>query len=202
LIHAIRTFDDCRRVQNELTERIAEWAGSRDAEAAVDTEYIRDLAQREPTDPVEKRLVSMAKRITDLDDERQSLQTFIDQTATALAPNLTALAGAELTARLIALAGGLDALAKKPSGTMQVLGAEDALFTHLKGHAPSPKHGVIYTHEYVRGIHPEHRGSAARALAGKLTIAARIDHYSGEYRPSLEAELDERIEQIRERETA
>ncbi|MDL0141772.1 hypothetical protein PNR39_03900, partial [Halobacterium salinarum] len=82
-----------------------------------------------------------------------------------------------------------------------VLGAEDALFAHLRGHAPSPKHGVIYTHEYVRGTHPDQRGSAARALAGKLTIAARVDHYSGDRRPDLEAELDARMERIRARET-
>jgi len=80
-----------------------------------------------------------------------------------------------------------------------VLGAEDALFAHLRGHGTSPKHGVIFTHEYVRGTIPDERGSAARALAGKLSIAARIDHYSGEYNPELEAELDRRIERIRTR---
>ncbi|MDL0135737.1 NOP5/NOP56 family protein, partial [Halobacterium salinarum] len=121
--------------------------------------------------------------------------------APTVAPNLSMLAGPVLAARLIALAGGLDDLAKLPSGTVQVLGAEDALFAHLRGHAPSPKHGVIYTHEYVRGTHPDQRGSAARALAGKLTIAARVDHYSGDRRPDLEAELDARMERIRARET-
>jgi nucleolar protein 56 len=82
---------------------------------------------------------------------------------------------------------------------VQVLGAEDALFAHLRGSAPSPKHGVIFTHEYVRGTRPEKRGSAARALAGKLTIAARVDHYAGDRRPELDAELDERIARIRSR---
>ncbi len=109
------------------------------------------------------------------------------------------LAGPVLAARLISLAGGLEALAKKPSGTVQVLGAEDALFAHLKGNAPSPKHGVIFTHEYVRGTRREDRGSAARAFAGKLSIAARIDHYSGDRRPDLQVELDERIERIQAR---
>jgi len=104
-----------------------------------------------------------------------------------------------LAARLLDLAGGLESLAKKPSGTVQVLGAEDALFAHLRGRAPSPKHGVIFTHEAVQGTHPEHRGSAARALAGKLTIAARIDHYSGDLRPELEAELVGRIDTIQAR---
>jgi nucleolar protein 56 len=80
-----------------------------------------------------------------------------------------------------------------------VLGAEDALFAHLAGGAPSPKHGVIYTHEAVRGTRRADRGSAARALAGKLSIAARIDHYAGEYRPSVHESLRERIDRIRAR---
>jgi len=109
------------------------------------------------------------------------------------------LAGAVLAARLIALVGGLKQLARKPAGTVQVLGAEEALFAHLRGRAPSPKHGIIFTHEAVRGTHPEHRGSAARAVAGKLSIAARIDHYAGDRRPELEAELTDRIERIQAR---
>jgi nucleolar protein 56 len=202
LIHAVRALDDCERVRNELTERVGEWAGSRDADASVDMAYVRELAAREPTDPVERRLVSLATRLVDLERESQSLRTLVEGTAQSVAPNLTALAGPELAARLVALAGGLDDLAKKPAGTVQVLGAEDALFAHLRGGAPSPKHGVIYTHEYVRGTHPEDRGSAARALAGKLAIAARIDNYAGDYRPELERELDDRIERIRARDHA
>ncbi|MXR50967.1 hypothetical protein GRX03_05005 [Halovenus sp. WSH3] len=200
LIHAIRALDDCQRVANELTERVGEWAGSQDADADVDDEYIAALAEREPDSPMEDRLVSLADRIVGLQEESRSLQTVVESTATSVAPNLTALAGPELAARLIALAGGLDELAKKPAGTVQVLGAEDALFAHLRGGAPSPKHGIIYTHEYVRGTRPEDRGSAARALAGKLAIAARVDNYAGEYRPELEAELDDRMERIRARE--
>jgi nucleolar protein 56 len=199
LIHAIRALDDTQRIANELTERVAEWAGSRDAAASVDSAYVAALAERDPEDPVEGRLVALAERVVALEDEATSLRAFVDQSAHSVAPNLSALAGPELAARLIAAAGGLEDLAKKPAGTVQVLGAEDALFAHLKGGAPSPKHGVIYTHEYVRGTHPENRGSAARALAGKLAIAARIDHYSGELRPELEADLDERIERIRAR---
>ncbi len=194
LIHAVRALDDCRRVENELAERVTEWAGSLDGEAEI-----ADLADREPANPMSARLHSLAERVVDLREESQSLQAVVESTATSVAPNLSALAGPELAARLIALAGGLDALAKKPSGTLQLLGAEDALFAHLRGGAPSPKHGVIYTHEYVRGTDPEERGSAARALAGKLSIAARVDNYSGEYRPELEAELDDRIERIRTR---
>ena len=202
LVHAVRAIDDCARTANELTERVTEWAGTQDADAAVDIEYVRELASRTPETPVEEQVGSLAGRVAALDDQQAQLRAYIERTAPEIAPNLAALAGPVLTARLVALAGGLESLAKKPSGTVQVLGAEDALFAHLRGGADPPKHGVIYTHEAVRGTAPEHRGSAARALAGKLTIAARIDHYSGESRPELAADLEDRIERIQARDSA
>ena len=198
LIHAVRAMDDCRRTANELTERLAEWAGTVDPEAAAGLEYARELAEREPKSG-EEPLVSLAGRVADLAEEAEDLREYVETQTPSVAPNLAALAGPVLAARLVSLAGGLEKLAKKPSGTIQVLGAEDALFAHLRGHAPSPKHGIIYTHDAVRGTRLEDRGSAARALAGKLAIAARIDHYSGDYRPELEAELEARIATIQAR---
>jgi nucleolar protein 56 len=199
LKHSIRAMDDCRRQANELAERVAEWAGSRYEDAGTGVDYARELATREPESPVDRRVVSLAGRVAELDGEADDLRAFVERAAPEVAPNLAMLAGPVLAARLVALAGGLEALARKPSGTVQVLGAEDALFAHLRGEATSPKHGVIYTHEYVRETRSGERGSAARALAGKLAIAARIDHYSGDRRPALAAELDERIERVRAR---
>ena len=201
LIHAVRALDDCQRTANELLERVAEWAGSRDPDATVDMAYARELAEGERGTPLDERVGSLAARVVALDEEAAALRAFVERATPGVAPNLAALAGPVLAARLIALAGGLEPLAKKPAGTVQLLGAEDALFAHLRGGAPSPKHGVIYTHEAVRETHPDDRGSAARALAGKLTIAARVDHYSGDRRPELDADLDERIERIRARES-
>jgi nucleolar protein 56 len=202
LIHALRTMDDLAETTNELTERLAEWAGSAFGEADSGIEYAREVAERTSEGPTEERIVALAERIVDLATERETLREFVEAETPAVAPNLAAIAGPVLGARLIALAGGLEDLAKKPSGTVQVLGAEDALFAHLAGRAPSPKHGVIYTHEYVHGTAPEDRGSAARALAGKLAIAARVDHYSGERNPEIDAELKARIERIRSRGSA
>jgi nucleolar protein 56 len=201
LIHAVRAMDDCESTANELAERVTEWAGTHFEDAPAGIEGARSVADREPTTPLEERVVDLAGRVEALADETAQLRRYVEQTTPSVAPNLAALAGPVLAARLVALAGGLEDLAKQPSGTVQVLGAEDALFAHLQGGAPSPKHGVIYTHEYVRNTAPDNRGSAARALAGKLTIAARIDHYSGDLRPKLEAELRDRIETIRARDT-
>jgi len=199
VIHGIRAMDDCERVANELAERVAEWAGTRFEDAGTGVDYARNLAGREPEDPADEAVVSLAGRVADLADEAERLRRYVERAAPEVAPNLSTLAGPVLAARLIALAGGLETLAKKPSGTVQVLGAEDALFAHLRGDAPPPKHGVIFLHEYVRNTVPDHRGSAARALAGKLAIAARVDHYSGERKPELQDQLDERIARIRAR---
>ncbi len=201
LIHALRAMDDAERTANELAERLEEWAGALlDTDTdATGLDFAAVVADREPADATEERAVSLAERAVDLRAERDDLRTFLERRAPEVAPNLAEMAGPVLAARLISLAGGLGSLAKKPSGTVQVLGAEDALFAHLRGHAPSPKHGVIFTHEFVRGTRPEDRGSAARALAGKLSIAARIDHYSGERRESVHEDLRDRMATIRAR---
>jgi nucleolar protein 56 len=212
LVHAVRALDDARRTANELAERVAEWAGTRSDDAGTGVDYARTVAdssgafhgdrsadtdQGVEADPADERIRTLAARTAALADEADALERYVERVAPEVAPNLAGMAGPVLAARLIALAGGLEDVARMPSSTVQVLGAEEALFAHLRGSAPSPKHGVIYTHEYVRGTRPEQRGSAARALAGKLTIAARVDHYGGDRRPHLDTELDERIRRIR-----
>ena len=202
LVHAVRAMADCERTANELAERVAEWGSSRYGEAGSGVSYARRIADGEVGEGDEgsdRALRSLAERVVAVAGEADELRAYIERTAPAVAPNLSMLAGPVLAARLVSLSGGLESLAKQPSGTVQVLGAEDALFAHLRGNAPSPKHGIIFTHEYVSGTRSEERGSAARALAGKLSIAARIDHYSGDRRPELQRELDERMERIRSR---
>jgi nucleolar protein 56 len=200
LKHSIRAMDDAARTANELAERVEEWAGSLfDLDTDGGVEAAREVAERTPQNPTEERVISLAARVVSLDDERAALRAYVETHAPGVAPNLAEMAGPVLAARLVALAGGLEPLAKMPAGTVQVLGAEDALFAHLRGHASSPKHGVIFTHEFVRGTRREDRGSAARAFAAKLALAARADHYAGERRERLHADLASRMERIRAR---
>jgi nucleolar protein 56 len=201
LKHAVRAMDDTARTANELAERVEEWAGTLFDVESSGVAAARDVAARDPREPTEERVVALASRVVDLDDEREALRTYVETHAPTVVPNLAEMAGPVLAARLVALAGGLDALAKMPAGTVQVLGAEDALFAHLRGHAPSPKHGVIFTHEFVRGTGREDRGSAARAFAAKLALGARADHYAGERREQLHTDLAARMERIRARGT-
>ncbi len=98
-----------------------------------------------------------------------------------VAPNIQGLVGSLLGARLISLAGGLDRMARLPSSTIQVLGAEKALFRSLKSNSLPPKHGVIFQFPEIHQSPKWQRGKIARALAGKLAITARVDAFHGQY---------------------
>jgi nucleolar protein 56 len=117
-----------------------------------------------------------------------------------VAPNTRAVAGALLGARLIAIAGSLQNLAMRPASTIQVLGAEKALFRSLKTGARPPKHGLIFQHALLHDAKRWQRGKIARVLAGKLAIAARADAFGGKYvGETLKANIDRRLAEIREK---
>lgn len=196
LVQLVRTLDATTTTEHELRQQVAEAIGEATGAPtpATDVASLSDaLADTEGSLEPMRGLVAV---LDDLDAERSTLEAAVDTRARAVAPNLSALAGAVLAARLIAAAGSLESLARTSSSTMQLLGAESALFAHLRGDAPSPKHGLIYTHPAVRSAPAGSRGKVARVLAGKLTIAARVDHYRGEIEPSLAADLEERLESI------
>lgn len=129
---------------------------------------------------------------------RRSLEKYIDEAMYEVAPNIRGLVGPLLGARLIALAGGLSKLATLPASTIQVLGAEKALFRALRYGAKPPKHGIIFQHSLIHKSPKWQRGKIARALAAKLVIAARIDAFTGEYRADeIREDLEKRVNEIR-----
>ncbi|MEM2971711.1 MAG: C/D box methylation guide ribonucleoprotein complex aNOP56 subunit [Candidatus Bathyarchaeia archaeon] len=142
----------------------------------------------------------LCKNVISLYQLRQTLEEYLDKTMEEVAPNVKAIVGSLLGARLIALSGGLTNLAKMPASTIQVLGAEKALFRSLKTGAKPPKHGIIFQHAYLHEAKKWHRGKIARALAGKLAIAARIDAFGGrQIGEELKAEIEKRLAEIREK---
>ena len=147
-----------------------------------------------------QQIQSLCQRILDLYDLRRDFQSYADSTVEEVAPNVQALVGSLLTARLIALVGGLTNLAKKPASTIQVLGAEKALFRSLKTGTRPPKHGIIFQDTMINEAKRWQRGKISRALAGKLAIAARTDAFSGRYiGDSLKTDLEKRITEIKEK---
>ncbi|MHC3129084.1 MAG: C/D box methylation guide ribonucleoprotein complex aNOP56 subunit [Candidatus Bathyarchaeota archaeon] len=146
------------------------------------------------------QIQGMCRNVLELYGVRQSLEKYVDSVMEEVAPNTRTIGGSLLGARLVARAGGLLNLAKLPASTIQVLGAEKALFRSLKTKARPPKHGIIFQHPLIHDAKRWQRGKIARALAGKLAIAARVDAFKGKYMgDKLKADLEKRIDEIRER---
>jgi nucleolar protein 56 len=143
----------------------------------------------------------LARNVSTFYELRKSTDEYVDRTMEEMAPNTRAVAGALLGARMISLAGGLQNLAMRPASTIQVLGAEKALFRSLKTGARPPKHGLIFQHTLLHDAKRWQRGKIARVIAGKLAIAARADafgegHYIGD---ALKDDINKRIDEIREK---
>lgn len=147
-----------------------------------------------------KQIQSLCKDILALYKLRESMETYLDSAMDEVAPNIKYLVGSLLGARLIAVSGGLTNLAKRPASTIQVLGAEKALFRSLKTGTRPPKHGLIFQHAVLHDAKRWQRGKIARAIAGKLAIAARADAFGhrsiGE---ELKADMEKRIQEIQQK---
>jgi nucleolar protein 56 len=140
----------------------------------------------------EEHLRSLASNLVSLYSYRESLEGLIKGIAEEAVPNLSVVAGPVLAAKLIEKAGNLKKLAMMPSGTVQLLGAEKALFRARKTGAKPPKHGLIFQHPYIHAKSRKLRGKAARTLAAKISIAARADAFSGNpIGAELRKQLDE-----------
>jgi nucleolar protein 56 len=145
-----------------------------------------------------KIIQSFSTSIEELYTLRGELEVYVAALMQTVAPNITTLVGPLVGARLLSSAGSLIDLARKPSSTIQVFGAEKALFRSLKTGADPPKHGVIFQVPEIHSAPYWQRGKIARALAGKLSIAAKIDAYSKrDAGDSLRKEFEDRVEEIK-----
>ncbi|KDD76960.1 putative snoRNA binding domain-containing protein [Helicosporidium sp. ATCC 50920] len=118
---------------------------------------------------------ALCAQVIALSEYRAQLSDYLRARMTAIAPNLTALVGELVGARLIAHVGSLVNLAKAPSSTIQILGAEKALFRALKTKHETPKYGLIYHASLIGQAQPKHKGKIARVLASKCALGARVD---------------------------
>ncbi len=219
ILQAIRATDDLNEAINVMSERLHEWYGLHFPELAdysKELEYARLIAEEGIREEVMKELDlhlesvgaellaedvdvlrEVAAALTSLYKAKEDLEKYVSVRMQETAPNLTALLSANLGARLISLAGGLQRLATLPSSTVQLLGAEKAMFMHLRSGKSPPKHGIIFQHPAVHRAPYWQRGKVSRSLAAKAAIAAKVDFYEGEYiGERLKAELNDRIQEI------
>jgi nucleolar protein 56 len=215
IIQTINHIDELNKTVNLLSKRLREWyelynpefsksipAHDKFAEIILKKskhELLRDLSLKEElsmgAELKEKdvnSIIELAKQVDSLYLLKGRQEYYLESLMQETCPNLKAVAGSQIGARLIALAGSLQHLAELPSSTIQLLGAEKALFRHIKTGSLPPKHGIIIEHPLVSAS--KRKGKAARMLANKLSLAVKIDVYKGEFQgDKLRKELEEKL---------
>jgi nucleolar protein 56 len=219
LRQAVAAVDDLLEQENMLVERTREWYGLHFPELAKmvdESEYLELVAQHgrrekmpldaresvgaELGEPEEREIQGMARLAQSLAAQRSDLEGYVERTVRGIAPNVSELAGPMIAARLVTLAGNVEDLARYPAGTVQLLGAERALFRHLKTGSRPPKHGVLFQHPLIHRAPPWQRGALARIFAARIVIAARADAYTHRHiAPELQASLDRAVAEVRRR---
>ena len=128
---------------------------------------------------------------------RQELEVYLEELMEKTGPNINALIGSLIGAKLISKAGSLQKLAYMPASRIQLLGAEKALYRFLKTGEKRPKHGLIFQWNQIRSAKPWQRGKIARVVAGKVGLSAKVDYFSGEFiGDQLSDAIEKKIKEI------
>ncbi|KAL6970676.1 Ribosomal RNA processing protein 1 A, partial [Sarracenia purpurea var. burkii] len=202
---------------NILYAKVVKLMGNRTNAAKLDFSEI--LSEEVETELKEAAMISMGTEVSDLDltnikdlcdqvlalaEYRAQLYDYLKSRMNTIAPNLTALVGELVGARLIAHGGSLLNLAKQPGSTVQILGAEKALFRALKTKHATPKYGLIYHASLIGQAAPKHKGKISRSLAAKTALAIRYDALGDSQDNSLglesRAKLEARLRNLEGRE--
>ena len=142
-------------------------------------------------------IMELAKNITRLSKLKQTEEDYIEKKLKEYAPNMVEVAGFLLAAQLLEHTHSLKRLALLPASTIQLLGAEKALFRHLKTKSRCPKHGLIIQHLLIQNAQKKNRGKVARMLADKISIASRIDFFKGEFKgKEIIKNLEKRVDAL------
>jgi nucleolar protein 56 len=186
--------------RDNITAEILQSAGMQDKKV----EIILDGAKRSKGGDMTPENIAIVRRLADQvisqSDLRRILSDHIEVAMETVAPNVKELLTATVGARIIAKAGSLARLAVLPASTIQVLGAEKALFRALKTGARPPKHGLLFQHPLVHSAPKWQRGKIARAVASKVAIAARLDYFRHSGKDAaIQDKLNTRITEIREK---
>ncbi len=198
VIQAVNNIDDINKVINILAKRLRDWYELHNPEFSRSVfdhrkfcELILESDKKELLGKMGVRqsmgsdfskvdllpIQDLAKEIIVLYQLKEKQEGYLDTLMKKNYPNLQKAAGTIIGAKLIELSGSIKHLAEFPSSTIQILGAEKALFRHLKSGAKSPKYGVLHEHPDVMKAKQKDKGKIARKLAGKIAIAARVDYF-------------------------
>jgi nucleolar protein 56 len=218
LMQAINNVDEIDKCANLLAKRLREWYELYNPEASKqidDHEKFIDVLLNKSKEDLQKELKvkfsmgadfskenlkpidELAEKIKEIYGLRNREKEYIEGMMKKSFPNIEAVAGAQIGAKLIAQAGGISRLSELPSSTVQLLGAEKALFRHMKTGAKPPKYGIIINHPWITNANKENKGKVARLIANKLSIAAKVDNFSGEFiGDKLKKEIEEKLKRV------
>ncbi len=182
--------------RDSLTKKVFEDAGFPDSKVEMLSLVSEKSRGGDISEKNLKIVQSMAKQMLELHDLRKNLEEHVESEMEIVAPNLSAILGHAVGARILGRAGSLSKLASMPASTIQVIGAEKALFRSLKTGAQPPKHGILFQHTLVHAAPRWQRGKIARAIAAKAVIAARVDVYGEGLNKTLLEKLDVRVKEI------
>lgn len=204
LIQAVKSVEELDKAANILVKRLREWYELYNPEVSRAIEnhekFVEKILEKEKSELLEELKVSpsdsigsdfeqedlepirsLAHQLYDLYRLRKLELGYISSLMDKLCPNIKAVCDASVGAKLIEHAGSLKRLSQMPASTIQILGAEKALFRHMKTGAKSPKHGVIISHPLIAKAPVKIHGKIARALADKISIAAKVDYFQGKF---------------------
>ena len=217
IIQAVKTIEDLDKIANGLCKRLREWyslyfpeSSERidDNETFVNTilekdkktlmrEYSIELSMGKDLDDFDlNEMIRFAKKVQSIYEERRSLEEYISKVMKKICPNMHAISGTNIGAKLIAKAGSIEKMVFMPASTIQLLGAEEALFRHIKTGARPPKYGILLQHPIVSKAKKSDKGKVAKAIADKITIAIKVDFFKGEFvGDKLKKDLEKRFSQ-------
>ncbi|KAF2099981.1 Nop domain-containing protein [Rhizodiscina lignyota] len=189
---------DKKSLSEEKLYALAELVNDDETVAKSIIEAARVSMGRDISEQDMATVLSFANRAVKLANYRKDLHNYLVTKMGVVAPNLGALIGETIGARLISKAGSLTNLAKYPASTVQILGAEKALFRALKTKGNTPKYGLIYHSSFIGRAPARHKGRISRFLANKTSVAARIDQFSevptAKFGEALKKQVDDRVE--------
>lgn len=175
IIQAVHAYDNIEVMLNSMGKYSTEWFELHHPEK--DSVW-NELANEQLEEP---GLAEYNASVKALIDTQAKLLAHIESQMKLIMPNTQIVAGSLIGAKLLSAAGSLQRLATFPSTTVQLLGAEQALFRHLRQRGvPPPKHGLLINHQLVITVPPRRRGKAARIVANAISIASKVDYYKGE----------------------
>ena len=187
-----------------LTKRLREWYSLYNPELSYDEKYVekvlgksnkvKNSMGKDLSDKDMDSIMNLAEEIQVLIKYKEKTSSYLEKIMEKYCPNLNSVAGMVIGAKLLAHTGSLKRLVMMPASTIQILGAEKALFRHLKSGAKPPRHGIIVNHSLISEAKQKDHGKRARALADKISIAVKIDYFKGKFiGDKLRKELEEKF---------